>query len=134
MIAHKKEAYMPQDIKEIIREKRKKQKMSQEDLGIVIGVRKGVVSDWETGRTELGYMQLVAIAKALRIDHEVILESTGVDITPSLEVNLDDNSTLADHVPVKTSDLEAMKSIAEALGGRLTFGLLKSLLSIRLTG
>jgi len=125
---------MPQDIKEIIREKRKKQKMSQEDLGIVIGVRKGVVSDWETGRTELGYMQLVAIAKALRIDHEVILESTGVDITPSLEVNLDDNSTLADHVPVKTSDLEAMKSIAEALGGRLTFGLLKSLLSIRLTG
>lgn len=60
-----------------IRESRKRQKLSGEALGKVIGVSKSTISQWENGNTQPSGVNLTLLCKALKTTPEWILYGKG---------------------------------------------------------
>lgn len=63
-------------------ELRKKQRLSQEQLGEKVGVTRQTISNWELEQTTLDTNQLIALSKALNVSIDVLV---GNDIQNLLE-------------------------------------------------
>ena len=54
-------------IGETIRQARKAKKMTQDDLGALMGVKKGTISSWEVGRSTPDSDDLAALSRVLEV-------------------------------------------------------------------
>ncbi len=76
-------------INEKIRQSRTAQKMTQEGLAKQIGLSKATISQWESGTTEPNGKNLVALAKALRVTVEWLLDDKATALPSNVEAPKD---------------------------------------------
>lgn len=69
---------------------RKKQRLSQEQLGALVGVTRQTISNWELNETLPDAKQLLALSNALAVSIDTLLDH---DIHSSLEQKVNDVDT-----------------------------------------
>ena len=57
-----------------LKKKRKEKGLTQEQLAEKIGRTKGCISNWERGYRDAGFDEIVAVAEALEIDPQLLVE------------------------------------------------------------
>jgi transcriptional regulator with XRE-family HTH domain len=80
-----------QEIGERIKTERLKKRLSQEDLGVRLGLTRASIVNLEKGRHRPSIFQLIQIAKAFEMDYTLLIpyNSSDVAINTSVEVDYD---------------------------------------------
>ncbi len=88
-----------------IREARKRQRLSQDDLAVLIHVSRGKVSHWETGLREPNAADITELEKALQCKIEIEYEEVQTPEEQAVEAPASADDNTAEAVKIKIADV-----------------------------